>query len=307
MKISIVTTIYNSADTVQALHARLSAAAENISDDYEIIFVNDGSKDDSLERLVALQAQDKHVVVIDLIRNFGQHPAIMTGLAHSRGDFVFVIDGDLEESPEWLAQYWAVMQEKKVDIVFGDQKRRRERWLGAHVVKAYYWFMARMLRMSDMEDLVTARLMSRVYVDALLQYKDKSLVLSGLCHQAGFQCAHVDVDKTYKGSSSYTPFKKAVFAVEFITCATSLPLIWVCFGGLGVAVILYPVLLFLLLITYVFGGIGGAGFFVSAGLLTLMAGLFGAMAILSAYLLKIKKEMVEHPLTSIRKVYRAEA
>ena len=98
MKLSIVATLYQSADYVIAFHHRASAAARQlVGDDYEIILVNDGSPDNSLDLAVILTEIDDHVVVVDLSRNFGHHKAMMTGLAHATGEQVFLIDSDLEE------------------------------------------------------------------------------------------------------------------------------------------------------------------------------------------------------------------
>src|SRR5215469_13587106 len=101
MKLSIVTTLYRSAAHIGEFHQRVVAAARQVAgDDYEVIFVNDGSPDNSVE--VAMQAADadRHVVVVDLSRNFGHHKAMMTGLTHATGAHVFLIDSDLEEEPE---------------------------------------------------------------------------------------------------------------------------------------------------------------------------------------------------------------
>jgi len=105
MKLSIVTTLYNSSDYIEGFYERITNTALKITGDYEIIFVNDGSKDDSLEKAVSLFQKDDRIKVIDLSRNFGHHRAIMTGLSHARGDYVFLIDSDLEEEPELLEEF----------------------------------------------------------------------------------------------------------------------------------------------------------------------------------------------------------
>ena len=105
MRLSIVTTLYQSASTIDEFCRRALVAAELITDDIEIVMVNDGSPDDSLARALALQAADPRVVVVDLARNFGHHKAMMTGLAHATGDRVFLIDSDLEEEPEVLTGF----------------------------------------------------------------------------------------------------------------------------------------------------------------------------------------------------------
>src|SRR5215212_10019356 len=105
MDLSIVTTLYYSAQHLEEFYRRASAAARRMGADYELIFVNDGSPDDSLDLAVDLYEHDRRVRVIDLSRNFGHHKAMMTGLAHAEGQLVFLIDCDQEE-PELLETFY---------------------------------------------------------------------------------------------------------------------------------------------------------------------------------------------------------
>ena len=107
MKLSVVTTLYQSAVYIEEFCRRISLVADELAgDSYEIILVNDGSPDHSLDVAVGLAAQDKRLVVVDLSRNFGHHQAMMTGLSYARGERVFLIDSDLEEEPEWLRGFY---------------------------------------------------------------------------------------------------------------------------------------------------------------------------------------------------------
>src|SRR3954471_8868653 len=125
MYLSIVTTMYQSAPYLKEFYERASAAARAITDEFEIIFVNDGSPDDSLEVAVSLFARDARVRVIDLSRNFGHHKAMMTGLAHARGELVFLIDSDLEEELEAVAGFYADLKDERADVVYGVQQKRK--------------------------------------------------------------------------------------------------------------------------------------------------------------------------------------
>src|SRR5207244_13411819 len=104
-------------------HERASRAAAAITADYEIVFVNDGSPDDAVQKAIALHQRDLHVRVLDLSRNFGHHKAMMTGVEHARGDLVFLLDVDLEEQPEWLNEFHRIMQSSGADVVYGVQAR----------------------------------------------------------------------------------------------------------------------------------------------------------------------------------------
>src|SRR5215212_7284280 len=105
MRLSIVTTLYRSADHVEEFHRRASAAALALTADYEIVIVDDGSPDRSLAIACEIAARDAHVRVVELSRNFGHHRAMMTGLRLAKGDLVFLLDVDLEEQPEWLESF----------------------------------------------------------------------------------------------------------------------------------------------------------------------------------------------------------
>jgi putative glycosyltransferase len=139
MKLSIVTTLYKSSPYVDEFYERISKEAQKITDNYEIIFVDDGSPDDSLQKCITLHQQDQKVTVVELSRNFGHHKAIMTGLSHAQGDFVFLIDVDLEEEPELLGKFWQELQNgADLDLIFGVQERRKGGWFER--VSGYLYF-----------------------------------------------------------------------------------------------------------------------------------------------------------------------
>jgi putative glycosyltransferase len=117
MELSIVTTMYASAPWLREFHERASAAARALTEDYEIVLVNDGSPDESLAVALELFEADPRVRVIDFSRNFGHHKAMMTGLAAARGRRVFLIDCDLEEEPEWLVRFDREAQARGADVV----------------------------------------------------------------------------------------------------------------------------------------------------------------------------------------------
>ncbi|MGH9548808.1 MAG: glycosyltransferase family 2 protein, partial [Terriglobales bacterium] len=125
MDLSIVTTLYASAPYLEEFYARTCVVAERVTSDFEIILVNDGSPDNSLEIALSLYRKDARVRIVDLSRNFGHHKAMMTGLAHARGDMVFLLDSDLEEEPELLNTFYEKLQQTGADVVFGVQQKRK--------------------------------------------------------------------------------------------------------------------------------------------------------------------------------------
>jgi putative glycosyltransferase len=127
--LSIVSTLYRSAPYLEEFYQRSVAAAEQLTADFEIVLVNDGSPDESLTMAVALHQRDARIRVVDLSRNFGHHRAMMIGLRHARGARVFLIDCDLEVAPETLLEFDAAFSRGGVDVVFGVQATRHDLWV----------------------------------------------------------------------------------------------------------------------------------------------------------------------------------
>src|SRR5262249_35856830 len=131
-QLSIVTTLYNSAPYLEEFHRRISLEAAKLGQSYEILLVDDGSPDASLEVALDIMERDAAVKVIELSRNFGHHRAMMTGLAHAQGELVFLIDVDLEESPEVLGEFHALMQQENWDVVYGYQPQHKDKGWKRH-------------------------------------------------------------------------------------------------------------------------------------------------------------------------------
>lgn len=228
MKLSIVATLFESAPFIGEFCDRASAAAESlVGPSFEIVLVNDGSTDDSLQQALLLQKRSEHLRVVDLTRNFGHHPAMLCGLAQSRGDRVFLIDSDLEEDPALLTFFWERLDAcPDVDVVYGVQAARKgglfEHWSGSFFYKTFN-------ALSDVpipSNFLTVRLMSRRYVDELVRYDERVMQFSVLSELAGYKKVEVQVDKRDKGSSAYTMGKKLAHLTDAITSTSIKPLIW---------------------------------------------------------------------------------
>src|SRR5258708_35799823 len=151
----------------------MTTAAEAIADDVELVMVNDGSPDDSLDIALALHQADPRVVVVDLARNFGHHKALMTGLAHATGDLVFLIDSDLEEQPEDLAQLYRRFQQGECDVAYGILETRRGGFFERMPVALFFTLLKVLGDHPVPRNAFTARLMTRDYVRALLRHRDR--------------------------------------------------------------------------------------------------------------------------------------
>ena len=305
MKLSIVTTLYQSEDYIRDFHSRATAVAHDLFDDsFEIVFVNDGSSDDSLANVMALAKDDPHVVVIDLSRNFGHHKAMMTGLSYARGDKIFLIDSDLEESPEWLEEFYETLVSNNADMVYGVQVNRRGKWLEQLTGWMFYTLFRLLTGVSQPDNISTARLMSRRYVDALLLHQERELNIGGLWIITGFKQITVDVKKLANSATSYTFVGKVSHFVNAITSFSSLPLVFVFYTGLltVISALSYSAFLVSRFLLYEAPPDGYTSLIVSiwffSGLIILFLGIQGI------YIAKIFSEVKQRPYTIVSSVNR---
>lgn len=304
MKLSIVATLYQSASYIAEFHQRASAAAILYAgQDYEIILVNDGSPDNSLEISVELAEVDSHVVVVDLSRNFGHHKAMMTGLSYAKGKAVFLIDSDLEEEPEWLIGFSEQMVVEKCDVVFGVQERRKggliERWSG----RWFYWLFKALTGLALPENIVTARIMSRRYVDALLRHEEREVFMAGLWFITGFIQRPQTIKKHGSSQTTYTFRRKMSLLVNSVTSFSNAPLVSIFYIGLAIS-FFSVIYIAYLLIHWMFLAKPLTGWTSVVASVWLLGGMvISFIGILGIYLSKIFSEAKRRPYTIVRKVY----
>src|SRR5690349_15925486 len=236
MKLSIVATLYYSVPYLEEFYRRSCQAAEKITDDYEIILVNDGSPDNSLEVARSLYEQDPRIVVVDLSRNFGHHKAIMTGLAYASGDLVLLIDCDLEEPPEILLDFYKLFCQSDADVVYGVQAQREGSRFRRMSGRVYYSLYNWLSQYPVPHDALIARLMTQRYVKRLLEHKEQLFSIDGLMEITGFKQIPVQVEKHYKGSTTYSFRKRIGLAISGITSLSNKPLIYIAYLGLAMTI-----------------------------------------------------------------------
>jgi putative glycosyltransferase len=305
MRLSIVSTLYGSSPYVDEFHQRASVAARQlVGSDYEIVLVNDGSLDDSLKQALRLAESDPRLGVVDLSRNFGHHKAMMTGLAHARGELVFLIDSDLEEEPEWLLPFHQQLRADGSDVVFGVQGRRRGETFERLSGKLFYGMFRLLTGVAQPDDIITARLMSRRYVDALVAHRERELNIGGLWVTTGFAQSRRIVHKRSSSLTTYTFSKKITHFVNAVTSFSSLPLVLIFYSGAFISSISLIYILYLFF-RYFFISEPPEGYtsiiasiWLSAGLIIFFLGIQGI------YISKIFSEVKQRPYTIVRHVYR---
>lgn len=306
MDISIVTTMYRSSRYLPEFYDRVKREAEKITGDYEIIFVNDGSPDDSLLVALSMQKNDPRVCVVDLSRNFGHHKAMMTGLSYARGEKVFLIDCDLEEEPELLGAFYRKFTDTGCDVVYGVQARRKGRFFERFSGDLFYDFFNFIADTDLPRNIVTCRLMSRRYVESLLLHREKEVFLAGLWHITGFEQIPFEMKKHSKGSSSYSLRKKVSIFVNAVTSFSDKPLIYIFYTGALISFLAFCYMVYILARKFLFDiAVGGwpsliVSIWFLGGLTILFVGVIGI------YLSKIFIESKDRPYTIVRAVHRSE-
>ena len=304
MKLSIVTTLYKSSKYVDEFYERITKEAHKITNDYEIIFVDDGSPDDSLQKSVALYEKDLKVKVIELSRNFGHHKAIMTGLSHAKGEFVFLIDSDLEEEPELLEHFWKELhKDKNTDVVYGVQESRKGDWF-EKLSGVFFWKLINFLSPVKIPiNMITARLMTSKYTQSLISYKESEIFIGGIWAHMGYKQKAINVNKGSQSETTYSLKRKLALLVNSITSFSSKPLIYIFYIGFITTFISTVFILKLVVDKLLFGLTfeGWTSLIVSVwffgGLIILLLGVIGI------YLSKIFIEVKQRPYTIVRNFF----
>jgi dolichol-phosphate mannosyltransferase len=293
--ISVVVPVYNNGATVDELARRVAAALR--PKPYELIFVDDGSSDDSLAQLKRIAAGSPEVKLISLARNFGQHPAISAGFEHARGDAIVLMDADLQDRPEDIPPLLEKLRDG-VDIVY-TRKARSAEGLAVRISSSlYHYVFSRVTRSRRFADIGTLRAFTRKFLSAVLQYGERNILYGPLMVYMGFRSDFVDVvrDARQAGSSGYSFGKRLALAVNSLVSYTDIPHRVSIYIGLalfgGSAVYGAAVLLQYL----IHGRALPAGFTLILLMLTLMLGsLMISLGIIGSYVFRVYQEVLRRP------------
>lgn len=299
---SVVTTLFKSEAYIEEFYSRIINELQKLQiTEYEIIFVDDGSPDNSLDTALDLYKKDARIVVIKLSKNFGHHPAIMAGLEQSEGELVFLIDSDLEEAPENMSAFCQILEINDVNVVYGKQLKRRGGFFSFITGAIYYRTFRRLTGIMQPNDITTCRLMTRDYVNALILHQEKELSIGGIWLETGFKQIAAEITKEDNSETTYSFGKRLKTAVDAIASFSNAPL-YLNFV-LGIVILLFSFFLgCYFFITHMFLDTPVSGF-ASIAILTVFS--FGIISfsngINSLYLAKIFSEAKQRPRFIIQK------
>ena len=305
MNLSIVVPCFNEEACLPALHERLSAAAKGVvGRDYEIVLVNDGSRDSSWAIMQGMAAKDPHLVAINLSRNHGHQLALTAGLDLCRGDVILVIDADLQDPPELLGDMLATMRNEEADVVYGVRKSRAgETAFKRATAHGFYRLLSRATEVDIPLDAGDFRLMSRRALDALLAMPEQARFIRGMVAWIGFNQVPFLYDRQERlaGETKYPLGKMIRFALDALTGFSSAPLKLASHAGLWLAVGS------LLLIVYiVYSWIGGRSIqgWTSLMLVVVVLGAVQmfVLALMGEYIGRLYNEAKRRPLYIIQEI-----
>lgn len=305
-ELSIVTSFYRSRTYLPAFFEGIrNAVAECGIHDYEVVCVNDGSPDDSLAYALEEKRSWPQLKLVDLSRNFGHHYAIHAGLTYAKGRYTFVIDCDLEVSPSVLKDFYSKIKEEEADVIYGYQEKRKGKTIEKHAGGLFWGVFNRLSPTKVPPNIISERILTDRYKDALLKLGDKNLFLAGMYHWAGFRQIGIPVAKGLRdGKSTYTLMRRINLMIDALSSFSEKPLRLLFNLGVMAMAIAFTAALYLVTKKLIYGAAISVGW---TSIITLIFFIFGiimsALGILGIYLSKIFNQIQNRPLYIIKDIY----
>lgn len=302
--ISVLIPAYNEEECLHELYKRVSSVLSKLEKyDYEILIINDGSKDKTLEILHDLNAKDKHLQYVNLARNYGKEIAMAAGLDYVKGDVVVILDADLQIPPEYIPEMLSYYEEGYDDVYGRRKSRNDESFFKRLGTKIYYKALQSLTRVDILKNTSDFRLLSRRAVEALKQYKEQRRYTKGLFALIGFKKKEFIYEpvKRYAGKSKWNYFSLINLAIEGITSFSTFPLRLSSFLGIIVAAVGFIYIVFLVLKTLIFGE-PVRGYPTLLSIIVFLGGIqLLSLGVIGEYLGRIFDEVKNRPLYFVEK------
>ena len=302
--LSLVIPIFNEEKLIDELVKRTISALDSFIQNYEVIFVDDGSTDESLKKILSWKQKNKKIKVLSLSKNFGHQAAYTAGLEHAKGDIVAMMDGDLQDPPELLSEMYRKIREEDFDIVSGKKIGRKGKKGRILYALLFHLFFKKIGEIKDMENSGNYSMLRREAVDALLMMKEKVRYLPGLRTFIGFKQGYVEFirEDRYKGDPKMSIRKLFILAADAIFSFSRFPIrLCLIMGTIGALVFMGAGIYVIIAKIYGFAVIGWSSTLLSIYFLGSIQLVF--MGILGEYVYRSYKETQNRPLYFIRKIY----
>lgn len=246
--LSLVIPVYNEEVLIAELFERVQRSLQSITDNFEVIVVDDGSTDNTLQQLEACHQKDRRFKVLTLSRNFGHQAAYTAGLSYARGEYVAMMDGDLQDPPELIPQMYQQVTGSGVDIVYGKRIHRKEKFFKRLFIWFFHKVFKQLSNLQNIKQVGNFSVMSKKALDAFLSLQEKNRYLPGLRSFIGFKQGFVEYDRPdrSKGEAKMSMVKLFSLAFDAIFSFSSIP-VKVCLYS-GLAGIVFIVLIFIYIV-----------------------------------------------------------
>ncbi|WP_194765857.1 glycosyltransferase family 2 protein [Tamlana sp. I1] len=297
-KLSVIIPIYNESGIIDLLYERLVNSVTKITNDYEFIFVNDCSKDDSIQKIFAIAAKDEKVHYLSFSRNFGHQIAVTAGLNHVSGDCTVIIDGDLQDPPELIPELYLKYQEG-FDVVYAKREQRKgETILKKLTSKIFYRILRKLTSFEIPLDTGDFRLIDKKVVQALKSMPEQNKFLRGQIAWLGFKQTHVlfNRDERQYGKSGYSYSKMFQLAIDAVTSFSDKPLALVSRLGFIISVFSFFIILYTIFAHFVLKEtVTGWSSLIISSMFIGGIQLF-SIGIIGEYISRINKNVIDRPL-----------
>jgi len=253
LQLSVIIPIYNEEENIQLLYDRLVSVMQTMGVTYEFIFVNDGSRDRSIYLIKTLAEQHSEVKYVNFARNFGHQIAVTAGLDRAKGDAIVIIDADLQDPPELIADMHAKMSEGYEVVYARRRKRQGESWLKKQTAKYFYRILSNITSVDIPVDTGDFRIMDKRIVTELKKMPEQHKFLRGQISWIGFNQTFIEYDRDtrHAGETGYTYSKMIRFALDGITGFSDVPLKIVTYFGFIVTAFAFLVLAYVLISRFI--------------------------------------------------------
>ena len=301
MKISIIVPCFNEEKNIDSFYSAVTTVSEKLPNhlECEYIFVNDGSCDKTLEKLLLLSDQDKRVKYISFSRNFGKESAMLAGLEYSSGDYVVLIDADLQDPPELILEMYRLIKSGKYDRIATRRiDRKGEPLIRSYYSRMFYKLINKISKVKIMDGARDYCMMTRRMVDSVLSMKERSRFTKGMLEFPGYSTKWLEFHNTSRniGCSKWSFLKLMIYAIEGIVSFSSFPLVLSSFIGVIMCLISFIFIIIIVIRRLVWGDevVGWASL---ACIILFVAGLHQlSLGIIGSYLSRVFIEVKKRPL-----------
>jgi glycosyltransferase involved in cell wall biosynthesis len=297
-KLSVVIPVFNNSETLNLLYQRLCGAFSNYNLEYEIIFINDGSKDNSFQILTEIAEQNLNVKVLSLSKNYGQHPAICAGFEVVRGEYIVLMDADLQDNPDDIVLLLENIQAKDVDILYTIRTSNCNNQSTRITSKIYHFIFSKIVRAYVPNNIGTFRIFNKKFLKAILKFKEQDILYGPLMFYMGYKTDFIKLSyiESNEKKSGYSFSKRVSLAVNSLISYTDIPIKFFLSLGSGFLILSIIYLLIIVIQYYSEGANLPNGLTL---IIILMSMGFGCMmvsiGIIGIYLFRVYQSVLNRP------------